>query len=140
MTEPTGAVPADETDQYGRPLPRCRQCGGLTQAMLVGLRYPHGWRHLATATDEDHAAFPGGAGSSHCPVPASPKETTPVADDPKLLDAVEAFYTALRNYSGHNVSVGRYMSDHGSEGWVDDGVHAVVEALLQGGWTPPSGP
>lgn len=58
--------------------------------------------------------------------------------DPRVLDAIEAFYTALRNYRGHNIAAGRYTEEHGSEGWVDDSVQAVVEALLQAGWTPPA--
>jgi hypothetical protein len=61
----------------------------------------------------------------------------PVAGASALDDAVEAFYTAMRNYDGHPIGCGRYVDDHGSAGWIDDGVTVVVEALLAAGWIPP---
>jgi hypothetical protein len=57
--------------------------------------------------------------------------TTDVRPD-QLEEALDAFHSALDAYPDHRIAHGR------EPGWVDDHDEAIVEALLNAGWTLPA--
>jgi hypothetical protein len=88
----------------------------------------------------------GGPTGAHSPRIAAAGVTRRLATDrarqisPQLARAVRLFHEAMHTWRGVAADGSRTRRiSHGS-GWVDERDRAVVEALLQAGWTPPDQP